>query len=501
MPGRASLPCTVALCLSLAAAAPSEAAPPERSADDAPDEPAPPEPGEGIILVPAAGVDVIAGDAADDPAPDENAEAPTEVPDPIRRLPSLPALSADGTRFEPPAIPPQARMSWDLPITCLTDAYGEVFLRYQCPTAPAEGEDAIVCLYSDARELLDDGTDGADLERVQPCSYTYTIPSGGLAEFLALRLPEGSRLDPGVAEAPSGWRRDERGRVMQVNFDLYRRVYLGTRWIPALLSPGGMELGRVGLEFGSRIEVLSDDLRTRYRVQALTGEVLLNPLGVTGTLLRFDASRDAVDPLLRITTFWGTPARHDLFADVAGWLDVLGVEYRPRNSSDEIQLRFLAGGFTWDLWHSADMYSFVRLRAGGAFEDLYLDRDGVDNRVALTPLAALEGDFTFDRDGFHHLTFVSAYEAPFVWREDTGALPTFTQRFTNEVAYEVIFLAINDQPLTLRLAVGGGYRDDVESPAQGWELTAGAGLRFSFWVPAREEVSEELAEMAQEDDD
>ncbi|MBN1772076.1 MAG: hypothetical protein JXB32_12480 [Deltaproteobacteria bacterium] len=524
MPGSASLPCTVAVCLSLLAAAPSEAAPEEGSADDEP-EGADARP-NGITLAPSPQVDVLAGpgtgdatapagpettdgagDVADVPGGDGTPEAPAPVhdaqPEPptaAARNVSLPPVGADGTSFEPPPLPPQAHMSWDLPVTCLMDGTGVVRLRYQCPRAPVDGEEGIVCRYSSGRELREDGGDGPELERTRPCDYYDSIPHGRLAEYLRERLPDGARLDPAIAEAPPGWRRDERGRVFQVSFDLYRRVFLGTRWYPALLSPGGLQLGRVGLEIGSRIEILSDDLRTRYRLQVLPGEVLLNPLGVTGTLLRFDASRDAENPLLRITTFWGTPARHDLYADVAGWFDVLGVEYRPRNSVDELQLRFLAGGFTWDLWHSTDMYGYVRLRGGAAFDDLYLDRDGVDNRVALTPVVAVEGDVTFDDDGFHHLTFVSTWEAPFVWREDAGT-PAFTQRFLNEAAYEVIFLAINDQPLTFRVAVGGGYRDDVESPARGWELTAGAGLRFSFWVPAREEVSEALAELAHGWDD
>ncbi|MBI5489750.1 MAG: hypothetical protein HY905_20620 [Deltaproteobacteria bacterium] len=413
------------------------------------------------------------------------AAAPASAEPPPTRNVVLPPVSEDGMSFEAPGTPPTLQMHWELPIVCLRNGWGGIVLRYQCPQA-AEGEDEVVCLYSGTHETREDGGEGPALERIQACQLSDTIPPGGLADFLEQRLPAGARLVPALAESPPGWRRDERGRVFQVNFDLYRRVYLGTRWIPALLSPVGMELGRVGLELGSRIEVLSDDLRTRFRFQPVTGEVMLNPLGVSATLLRFDASHDADDPLIRITTFWGAPARHDLYADIGGWLDVMGVEYRPRNSIDELQLRFVAGGVTWDLWHSADMYSYVRLRLGAAFEDLYLDRDGVGNRVALAPVAAMEGDFTFDDDGFHHLTFVSAYEAPFVWREDGDAPPTFSQRFTNEAAYEVIFLAINDQPLTLRVAVGGGYRDDVEEAARGWELTAGAGLRFSFWVPARD---------------
>jgi hypothetical protein len=358
-------------------------------------------------------------------------------------------------------------------------------MRIQCPERVRSGDET-VCLYSGGFETREDGGRGPHLERTRACDAYHTVPPERLEQFLADHLPVPYRLRPAVAEAPPGWQRDARGRVFQVNFDLNRRVYLGARWVPVLLPADGMELGRVGLELGTRLEYLSDDLRTRYRFQILTGEVMLNPLGAAAVLLRFDASHDNDEPLLRITTFWPEPARHDLHADIGGWLDVLAVEHAPRNSFDETQMRFVAGGFTWDFWHSADMYSYVRLRAGGAFDDLYLDRGGTDNRVALTPVAAVEGDFTLDDDGFHHLTFVSSYEAPFVWRSDADGPPSFTQRFQNELAYEVIFLAINDQPLTFRVAAGGGYRDDVEPAASGWGLTAGAGLRFSFWAPARD---------------
>lgn len=492
----------VMICLGPFAGAAARAAPPERPVP----EPAGPV-GSGQDGAPAD--EGTIGTSSDEAGPDrvpgappsdgegtpetggEDARAvrpeppPEEAPSPPPRRVALPPLGEDGRMFEPPAATPDERMDWDLPVTCLHDESGEVFLRYQC-RPPRGRETEWLCLYSPGRETHEDEGKGPELERVQWCSASFWIRPDELVEFLRSQLPDGSRLVAGIAEAPPGWRRDERGRVFQVNFDLYRRVYLGTRWYPAVLSPAGTELGRVGLEFGSRIETLSDDLRSRYRIQVLPGEVLLNPLGVSGMLLRFDSSRDADDPFLRFTTFWGTPARHDLYADVGGWFDALGVEYRPRNSDDEIQLRFLAGGLTWDLWHSPDMYSYVRLRLGAAFDDLYLDRDGVDNRLALGPLAAVEGDFTFDADGFHHLTFGSSYEAPFVWREDGAAAATFTQRFANELAYEVIFLAINDQPLTFRASVGGGYRSDVAEGAAGWELTAGAGLRFSFWVPARD---------------
>jgi hypothetical protein len=53
------------------------------------------------------------------------------------------------------------------------------------------------------------------------------------------------------------------------------------------------------------------------------------------------------------------------------------------------------------------------------------------------------------------------------------------------VQYEAIILAINDQPLTLKLAASGEKRDDIPGVPEQWAFVLDAGLRFSLWAPPR----------------
>ena len=104
--------------------------------------------------------------------------------------------------------------------------------------------------------------------------------------------------------------------------------------------------------------------------------------------------------------------------------------------------------------------------------------------MALTPLAGLEAEFVFDDAGLHRLSVASGYEAPLVFRDGTRSAPTFSHRFLSSAAYEMILIAINDQPISLRLGVDGGYRNDVVAAHAGWEVRGVAGLRINFWAPA-----------------
>jgi hypothetical protein len=59
------------------------------------------------------------------------------------------------------------------------------------------------------------------------------------------------------------------------------------------------------------------------------------------------------------------------------------------------------------------------------------------------------------------------------------------QRLRARLRYETILLAINDQPLSLRLDAGSEKRSDIPGLADRWALVANAGLRFSLWAPPR----------------
>lgn len=370
------------------------------------------------------------------------------------------------------------RMLWDREVWCLIDNDGRG-IRAQCSDPSEDGER--VCLWSSDCVKGTRGSRCQPLERVNQCR----LP--GRRQHLTYEGLRGAgfRFVEAIAEAPPGWMRDARGRVFQYNFDLNRRVWIGTRWHYSHRAPDSDELGRIALSSGLRAEVLSSSMRWRYRYHAMLADVYLNPLQVTGTLLRVDTSHESNTPLFRITTFWPDPERHDTYLNLGWWGELGSIEHSPRGSAQDTMIRIAAGGATLDLWHNPDLSSFVRLRSGVGIDELVLrGPEEVQGRVAITPMVYAEGDTTFDRDGFHHLTVGSGFEAPFIMRD--GEDPLATYRFKNEVAYEVIMLAINDQPLTLRATVGGGYRDDVLSSASGWEVNAGIGLRISLWAPARD---------------
>ncbi|MCA9620677.1 MAG: hypothetical protein KC731_16755 [Myxococcales bacterium] len=366
------------------------------------------------------------------------------------------------------------RMRPDTPIQCIQDHEGKL-LYVQCDPATN------TCLFHDGCAPRAEGAPESavckPLERLVPCTEDASV----LWEDLVAR---GTKLVPAIAPTPPGWMRDERGRVFQTHFDMNRRLWLGGRWEPSFSSRGGGLLGRAVIETGFRADVLSEDTRKRYRFRALTGEVTLNPLGVRATAFRFDSSSEADTPFLRFTTFWPEPARHDSFLNVGGWVEVMTIDYRPRQTDRELHMRFVAGGPTLDLWHSLTMASFVRLRMGAAFDDLRQNGEAGHDHLAATPLGAIEADLTLDRKGMHRLVIGTEYEVPLVWRNGTAEPPTLTHRFLNSFSYEPILLAINDQPLSLVLSTTGGYRSDLPDQHRGWEIRGGLGLRINFWVPA-----------------
>jgi hypothetical protein len=214
---------------------------------------------------------------------------------------------------------------------------------------------------------------------------------------------------------------------------------------------------------------------SRFRYRAPFIDFRLGPLSAEGTLLNLDASRLFATDRGDLNETLGQLG----LLRVGIWLDLLSLQVRPMDSPSETQFRFLGGGFTFDVWNDDDLSDFVRLRFGHAFDDLYLDARGVDNQLAYTLIVALDVDATPDERDVHHLAFVSAFEAPLVFREDTASSADWATRFRTEASYEVALAVLGDRRLSLRASVRGEYRDDVEAAAAGWRAEAGLGLRFS----------------------
>lgn len=372
---------------------------------------------------------------------------------------AAPALADPG---ELPAMRP------DRPVLCV-DGVGPGRQRWRVQCDDREK----TCLWAPDGELDRQGRVKRDLERAQSC---VPVPASALAE----RRARGYRMVRALPDAPYGWERDERGRVFQVNFDLKRRLYLGAAWAPQRRG-GQSDLGRTAIDFGVLVweHLHRSRSPTRHRVRLVEGQARIAPYSGELVLAHYDVSRHYDNPLLRITTFVGRPRRSDLTLHLGAWLEAGGVEMHGGELGNARLWRLATAQATLDVWQSADLESFARVRAGVGVEGA--SQDGASDRTAVTPGGALESELTLDRRGFHHIGAEVAHERPrYVDGADGSA-----QRTRAQVHYEVIVLAVNDQPLSLRLSAGADRRDDLAGLDDRWALTAQAGLRFSLWAPPR----------------
>jgi hypothetical protein len=357
-------------------------------------------------------------------------------------------------------------MDPDRPVLCAPGDGGQTW-RVQCD------DNKKICVWAPDGEVDQRGVVRRGLERAKSC-----VPAPG--EFLADRRQRGYRIVRGLPDAPFGWERDERGRVFQVNFDLKRRLYLGASWAPRRVGDE-TATGRTAVDFGVLVwEYLRrGSSPTRHRLRLVEGEARISPYSGELVLVHYDLSRHYDNPLLRITTFFGRPRRSDFTFHVGTWIEAGALEVHGSEEADARLWKIGTGHLTLDLWQSSDLESYARIRAGVGVEGS--SQDGVPDRLAITPGGAVESDFTLDRRGFHHVGASVEHDRP---RYVNGAEGS-AERTRARLHYEMIILAINDQPLSLRLSAGAERRNDFPGIDDRWALTAQAGLRFSLWAPPR----------------
>jgi hypothetical protein len=362
-------------------------------------------------------------------------------------------------------------MDHEQPVVCARDTEGKIW-RIQCNAATK------VCLYAADEELSADGQRVKPLERVRECDSSVVFDRPKLEA-------EGYTMLPGRPDAPWGWMRDERGRVFQINFDLRRRMYFGVGWSPEKILDNlsdPTETRRSKMDFGAFIFEFTDG-RNRHRIRLLEGEVRVEPFSSEVVVAHYDMSRRFFDPLLRITTFVGEPQRHDLHMNLGLWTEAGGLEIHPTPFGHSSIWKHATAEGTLDLWQSADMTSFARIRTGFGLEGQ--KTDGQEYRSALTAASAFELDWVVDPAGFHNIKLEVSHEMPRYFVPVTSKGQRLAQRSKAKLSYEAIVLAINDQPLTFQLAAGGEKRNDIMGVPDRWAFVMDAGLRFSLWAPPR----------------
>lgn len=253
-------------------------------------------------------------------------------------------LAAHPVQVEPAQGNPPA-LDWNKPVACLrlapsahvpSGAY-----RVQCDAREKR------CLAAPNRVLVDGVESDEPLARVhEPC-----------ASFLDGRsvrgLTEGWRVEEAVAEAPPGWYRDARGRVMQVNFDLSRRVYLGGAWGPFYRPDGsGFLAGRARVEFGVVVTANGHHDAQQHRFHLLETSAWLgaSPADTRfeASVLRYELSHRRERAPFWLTTFVGEPQRFDLPLNF-GWAAEAG-RFEALGGKSFVTLLELDG--TLDLWIS-----------------------------------------------------------------------------------------------------------------------------------------------------
>jgi hypothetical protein len=360
-------------------------------------------------------------------------------------------------------------LEWGVPIRCI-DRAREVFYRAQCD------EKARRCYVAPDAELDPDGVAVAALERAPACA--------GPALTQVDLTSRGYTVVAALAEAPPGWYRDERQRVMQVDFDLNARYFLGGGYA---YSSGGPWSGNAVVSGGGRADRPFTwwDAPALARMRFLEGWASAD--GKNGELLVFgvDASRAYPTPLLRITTFFGKPQRFDPPLYFGLWAEGIRMEALATGNGKTFDRTMMASGaITVDLWRSRDLSDFFRLRTGAGYEEALGGKWS-----SVVPHAAAEGEITLGDRGHHHLR-ASAQAELLSSSNDRLAtvLPDNRTRLTVKGEYEVVAFALNNQPVSLVLEAKGVKRNDVPDYPTDWVVQGGAQLRFSLFAPPRRDA-------------
>ena len=304
------------------------------------------------------------------------------------------------------------------------------------------------------------------------------------AEVIAAPRPE----DGFGRAVPWGFYRDQQGRVMQVSFDFGRRLWLGVGYAPHRTPAGDTEIAPAAFDFGVSYDALSENGRTRERYTVLDGQVRLHSFGLDVTGFRYDVSHRYDHPILRITTFVREPERHDFYLNVGMFTELLHFEVAPRGIEGEESLTLGTVQATLDLWQSEDLRSYVRLRAGPGVE-MRMGPWGDETRyVGMLPQGTLEGNFIIGARAMQRFNFRLRGD---LLRSATWHAETLPGDWTAsaDAAYEAILMAINDQPVSFRVAASAYLRDDTRQIVAGLPTsrvvawTGTAGIRMAFFSP------------------
>ena len=394
---------------------------------------------------------------------------------PPRRLLFSALLTAPLLAAAPAAADDTPTLRWELPVTCYNLNEGRT-VRVQC-TQDTKGE---TCLAAPG-EMVGIGD---PLDKVQSCT-----PASDAAYRALTRR---ARIVPAIAEAPPGYARGESGRAFQVKFDLLNRFYIGVGWAPTLQSsrgfavPPGFPFARANAEMGIHLSILSPRRRSRHDLRILEGSATFADLELRGTLLSYDYQHERRRPLFWLSTFFGEPEVHPILPRMGFGFRILSVLDRQPSFRDTLDMEFGEFHIAYNPWQSDDMYSHFRVELGGDFGAHWQDRAAVSGKSGnyfIGPTVALESRISLGKGGLHYLFSDLTFRRPTIVSGEL--LGETVNRLAGSLAYEGVLVAINDQPISVRLSAEGRTQNDFVRDVRAVELRFLAGLRMSFGAPPR----------------
>ncbi|HSN99106.1 MAG TPA: hypothetical protein VLS89_12515, partial [Candidatus Nanopelagicales bacterium] len=218
------------------------------------------------------------------------------------------------------------------------------------------------------------------------------------------------------------------------------------------------------------------------------GAATFDDLELQGTLFAYDYQHLHRRPAVWISTFIGPPQVFPI-ASRTGWgFRLLSLNDRPAAFRDALDVELGEMHLAWHPWQSRDMYSFLRIEAGGAVGQYWRDRTALREGLGtgiwyMGPTAAVRSRFSLGEGGLHMMFTELTYRRPTVVEGPT--IGSTVNRLDANIAYEGVLLAFNDQPFSLRLSAGGNTRNDLIEDVRSVELRFTAGFRMSFWAPPR----------------
>lgn len=277
------------------------------------------------------------------------------------------------------------------------------------------------------------------------------------------------------ASSASLWTTDEAGRRFRLRFDDGRRWTLGGAW------SGSWSTG----ESSATLARVESSLRYRARLdfpaEGVSWKLYHRTLDVALTLDGRDPRRARVLAYEGIFTRWMQD----------GWITIptsppkrlpfpLNIGLRATVGELEVDLEtrlteiaVLETAIVFDFWRSRELGSYAQLELGPGYGLRLIGGGELVHVVA--PFSAVAADVHHEWESGRQ-SINARLEAAWRWSSRTGWGPDAAVA----VSYELVFLAVNDHPLSLYGEAGWRFRGDVEPDKGQHDVRLATGLRVGW---------------------